>query len=124
MLDVGSGAGVDALVAAFYVGPSGSVTGLEFSQEMLARAEANAALAGCGNVRFVPGAAQALPCADASFDLVLSNGVYNLVQPKRLALAEAFRVLRPGGRLQVADQILEEDAPLPVNQPSALSWVG
>ena len=124
VLDVGCGAGVDALVAAFYVGQTGSVTGLEFSREMLDVARANAALAGCGNARFVPGTAEVLPFADESFGLVLSNGVYNLVLRKRLALSEAFRVLRPGGKLQVADQILEGAAPLPVSQPLALSWAG
>ncbi len=124
VLDVGCGAGVDALVAAYHIGQTGCVTGLEFSPEMLELAQANAALADCGNVRFLPGAAQALPFADESFDLVLSNGVYNLVLRKRQALSEAFRVLRPGGRLQVADQILEDAAPLPVSQPAALSWAG
>ena len=91
---------------------------------MLDVARANAALAGCGNARFVPGTAEVLPFADESFGLVLSNGVYNLVLRKRLALSEAFRVLRPGGKLQVADQILEGAAPLPVSQPLALSWAG
>jgi len=110
VLDVGCGAGVDALVAAFYVGPGGRVDGLEFIPEMRRRAEANAALAGAGAVLFHDGGAEALPFADASFDLLVSNGVYNLVLKKRLALAEAYRVLKPGGRLQVADQILEGDA--------------
>jgi len=124
VLDVGCGAGVDALVAAQRVGPQGQVTGLEFSPEMRERAEANAALAGLGNAAFLLGGAEALPFADASFDLLLSNGVYNLVLRKRQALAEAFRVLRPGARLLVADQILEDAEPLRGRPPEAMTWAG
>ncbi len=127
VLDVGCGAGVDALVAALAVGPQGRATGLEFSPEMRGRAQANAALAGISNVSFVSGGAEELPFADASFDLLLSNGVYNLVLRKRQALAEAYRVLRPGARLQVADQIMDDAAPREQAQvqggpPEALSW--
>ena len=122
VLDVGCGAGVDALVAALQVGGQGHVTGLEFSPEMRERAQANASLSGLGNVAFVSGDAERLPFADASFDLLLSNGVYNLVLRKRQALAEAYRVLRPGGRLQVADQILADAEPLLGRPPEALSW--
>jgi len=127
VLDVGCGAGVDALLAALMVGPEGHVTGIEFSPEMRMRAQANAALARIGNVTFVPGGAEQLPFAEASFDLLLSNGVYNLVLRKRQALAEAFRVLRPGARLQVADQIMEDAAPREQDlvcgsQSEALNW--
>ncbi|OGR34516.1 MAG: hypothetical protein A2051_08155 [Desulfovibrionales bacterium GWA2_65_9] len=127
VLDVGCGAGVDVLVAALSVGPEGHVTGLEFSPEMRERAQANAALAGVGNVSFMPGGAEELPFADASFDLLISNGVYNLVLHKRQALAEAYRVLRPGARLQVADQILEDAAPFQQDlglgsPPEAKNW--
>ncbi len=124
VLDVGCGAGVDALLAARQVGLQGRVTGLEFSPAMRERARLNAAAVGTGNVSFLLGSAEALPFADASFDVLLSNGVYNLVLRKKLALAEACRVLRPGGRLLVADQILEDDAPLELSPPSALDWAG
>lgn len=122
VLDVGSGAGVDALLAAHLVGPEGSVSGLEFTSQMRERAQANAALSAVANVRFVPGGAEALPFADASFDLVISNGVFNLVLRKRQALAEAYRVLRPGGRLQVADQILEDAATPQASGPLTHNW--
>lgn len=124
VLDVGCGAGVDALVAARLVGPEGGVTGLEFCPEMLKRAQANAALSGAGNVRFLPGGAENLPVADSSFDLLLSNGVYNLVLLKRQALAEAYRALRPGGRLQVADQIREDEASPQSCPLGAMDWAG
>ncbi len=125
VLDVGCGAGVDLLLAALLVGPEGSAAGLEFSPEMLARARGNAELAGLANARFHQGGAESLPFPDASFDRVLSNGVLNLVPDKERALAEALRVLKPGGRLQVADQILEADqAPAcPLPQPgAAVDW--
>jgi SAM-dependent methyltransferase len=124
VLDVGCGAGVDALVAAVFVGPQGRVSGLEFSADMIARAQANAEAAGVGNLSFVPGTAESLPFADRTFDLLVSNGVYNLVLRKRQALAEAFRVLRPGGRLQVADQILVDEG-FPQRSPqSPAAWAG
>lgn len=122
VLDVGCGAGVDALVAALQVGAQSQATGLEFCPEMRERAQANAALSGIGNATFVAGEAEQLPFADASFDLLLSNGVYNLVLRKQQALAEAFRVLRPGARLQVADQIREESEPLQVCSLEAKGW--
>lgn len=121
VLDVGCGAGVDALAASYLSGGQGGVVGLEFSPHMLARAEENLRACAARNVIFQQGDAQALPFADASFDLLISNGVYNLVPNKSRALAEAFRVLRSGGRLQMADQILEsEEAPAcPLPQPGA-----
>lgn len=122
VLDVGCGAGVDALFAAHYVGPQGRVVGLEFSSDMMACAQANAEASALGNVTFVPGSAEALPFADASFDLLLSNGVYNLVLRKRQALAEALRVLRPGGRLQVADQILVGAVSAGLDPQEPMAW--
>jgi len=114
VLDIGCGTGVDFLVAARCAGPAGHVAGLEFSLDMLLRAQENVRFAGAradiAAVSLVQGRAEALPFADATFDRVISNGVFNLVHDKPLALAEACRVLKPGGHLQVADQILEADA--------------
>ena len=126
VLDVGCGAGVDTLLAARCVGFKGRVDGLELSPDMLGRARENVRHAGLDTVHLRQGGAESLPYADASFDCIISNGVYNLVQDKPRALAEAFRVLKPGGRLQVADQILESDAPqvCPLPQPGAPSSAG
>jgi len=114
VLDIGCGTGVDSLVAAHCVGPAGFVAGLEFSLDMLLRGRENVRFAGThadiAAVGLVQGRAEALPFADAIFDRVISNGVFNLVRDKPLALAEACRVLKPGGHMQVADQILEADA--------------
>lgn len=128
VLDVGCGAGVDALAAAYFVGSRGRVTGLEFSPHMLARAQENLRLCNAGNISLLRAAAEKLPFADASFDLLISNGVYNLVQDKAQALAEARRVLRPGGLFKVADQILDSDQapscplPAPGQLPSSSGW--
>lgn len=105
VLDVGCGAGTDALIAALAVGPGGTVLGVDLSPAMLARARENAALAGLENAVFEQAEAGRLPAADESVDLLISSGVYNLVVDKQAALVEAYRVLAPGGRLQVADQI-------------------
>jgi len=118
VLDVGCGAGVDAIAAARFAGPQGSAAGLEFSPDMLARAGENVRLCAAGNVTLAQGSAESLPFAGASFDLLVSNGVYNLVQDKARALGEAFRVLKSGGRLQVADQIRELDQPQACPLPS------
>lgn len=114
VLDIGCGAGVDTLLAALLAGDgaAGSATGIELSPDMLARARDNTARSGIDNVTFHEGSAQELPFADESFDLVISSGVFNLVVDKGRALAEAYRVLQPGGRLQVADQMLDGPAPL------------
>jgi arsenite methyltransferase len=123
VLDLGSGGGIDCLLAARAVGPSGSVVGIDFLPEMTERATRAAALAGIDNVRFVEGEIEALPLPDASVDVVISNGVINLSPRKVRVLAEAFRVLRPGGRLAVVDLVLEHDLPPEiVTHPAA--WAG
>jgi len=108
VLDVGSGAGTDSLVAALMVGPEGSVTGIDMTPEMLAKARAGAAELGLSNVTFVEGEAEALPFADASFDVVVSNGVIDLIPDKDAVFAEIHRVLVPGGRIQIADVTIQK----------------
>jgi SAM-dependent methyltransferase/TusA-related sulfurtransferase len=103
VLDIGSGSGTDVLLAAHAVGASGLVIGLDLTTAMLAKLEAGVAAAGASNVRLFVGNAEQLPLPDASVDVVTSNGVLNLVPDKRAAFAEIQRVLRPGGRLQIAD---------------------
>ena len=107
VLDLGSGAGTDSLIAAQMVGDQGSVTGLDMTPEMLAKARAAAAEMGVTNVAFVEGEAEGLPFADASFDVVISNGVIDLIPDKEAVFAELHRVLAPGGRLQIADVTIQ-----------------
>lgn len=111
VVDCGSGSGVDSLIAARLVGPAGRVIGVDMTAEMLERARRAAATAGLRNVEFREGYLEALPVTDAWADVVLSNGVLNLVPDKKAALADMHRVLRPGGRLQVADIVLERAVP-------------
>ena len=111
VLDVGCGTGVDTIVAANKVGPTGIVTGIDLVPKMLAQARANARMMDLKNVNFLEASAEKLPFPDINFDVVISNGVFNLVIDKPKALAEAFRVLRPGGRLLIADQILVGQLP-------------
>ncbi len=111
VLDIGCGAGVDSIIAAKLVGPSGAVTGIDLVPEMLAKASENARLAGVDNVTFQESSAERLPFPDNSFDLVISNGVFNLVVDKVKALGEVYRVLKPGGRFMLADQVLAGELP-------------
>jgi arsenite methyltransferase len=107
VLDLGSGAGTDSLIAAQMVGEQGHVTGIDMTQEMLAKARAAAAEMGATNVEFVEGEAERLPFPDASFDVVISNGVIDLIPDKDAVFIELFRVLAPGGRIQVADVTIQ-----------------
>lgn len=111
VLDIGCGAGVDTIFAAMMVGPTGTVTGIDLVPEMLAQARENAKLAGLRNVAFVETSAEKIPFPDAGFDVVISNGVFNLVPDKVRALVEAIRVLKPSGRLMIADQVLVGQLP-------------
>ena len=105
--DVRSGAGTDTHGAAQMVGPSGSVHGIDMTPEMLAKARASAAALAAGNVEFVVGEAESLPFDDESFDVVLSNGVIDLVPDKDAVYEEIHRVLAPGGRIQIADVTIQ-----------------
>ena len=107
VLDLGSGAGTDSLVAAQMVGKTGRVTGIDMTPEMLAKARATATAMGATNVEFVEGEAERLPFEDESFDVVISNGVIDLIPDKDAVFAELHRVLVPGGRLQIADVTIQ-----------------
>src|SRR6478736_4232322 len=123
VLDLGSGGGIDVLLSARRVGPSGKVYGLDMTDEMLALARANAAKAGATNVEFVKGQIEDIPLPDASIDVVISNCVINLSTDKPAVIAEMFRVLTPGGRLGISDVVAEDDLS-PADRAERGSYVG
>lgn len=124
VIDLGSGAGIDTLLAAQLVAPGGRALGVDMLEAMVARARVAAAEAGIANADFVHGEMEAVPLTDGSADVVVSNGAINLTARKSRVLAEAFRLLRPGGRLVVSDlTIREEELPSEIlTHPSA--WAG
>jgi SAM-dependent methyltransferase len=111
VLDLGSGAGIDCFLAAERVGPSGRVIGVDMTAQMIERARRNATEGGYENVEFRLGEIEALPVADASVDVIISNCVLNLSEAKERALAEAYRVLKPGGRIVVSDMVSDHPVP-------------
>jgi SAM-dependent methyltransferase len=122
VLDLGCGAGIDTLLAASAVGPTGRVVGVDMTPEMVERARRNAAAAGFNHVEIQKGLIEQLPLPDTSVDVVISNGVLNLSTRKSRVLAEALRVLRPGGRVAITDLVLTEALPEEVlKSPAALA---
>jgi arsenite methyltransferase len=123
VLDLGSGGGIDVLLSARRVGPTGKAYGLDMTDDMLALARENQRQAGATNVEFLKGEIEAIPLPDNSVDVILSNCVINLSSDKDRVLREAFRVLRPGGRFAVSDVVTHGEVPDAVRQ-SMLLWVG
>lgn len=111
VVDMGCGGGIDSLIAAKMVGPTGVVIGVDMTPEMLDRARAAAAKSGLTNVEFIDGVAEALPAPDGWADVVISNGVLNLLPDKVAGLQDMFRVLKPTGRLQIADIMVSRAVP-------------
>lgn len=123
VLDLGSGGGIDVLLSARRVGSTGKAYGLDLTEEMLTLARENQRQAGVANVEFLRGDIEHIPLPDQSVDVVISNCVINLAADKRRVLAEAFRVLKPGGRFAVADVVVRGELPAAVRRSMEL-WVG
>ncbi len=123
VVDLGSGAGFDAILAAQQVGPTGRVIGIDMTPAMLSKASDTAATLGLDHLEFREGYIEALPVESASVDVVISNGVINLSPDKETVFAEAFRVLKPGGRLQIADIIVGREVPEDARNDISL-WTG
>lgn len=123
VLDLGSGGGIDVLLSAKRVGPTGKAYGLDMTDEMLALALENKSKAGATNVEFLKGHIEAIPLPSNSVDVIISNCVINLSGDKRKVLAEAFRVLKPGGRFAVSDIVVRGELPAAIQQSMAL-WTG
>jgi SAM-dependent methyltransferase len=123
VLDLGSGGGIDVLLSAKRVGPTGKVYGLDMTDDMLSLARENQRMAGVTNVEFLKGTIEAIPLPDQSVDVIISNCVINLSVDKDAVLREAFRVLRPNGRFAVSDIVIRGDVPAEVRRSMEL-WVG
>jgi len=123
VLDLGSGGGIDVLLSARRVGPTGKVYGLDMTDEMLALARENQQTSGVQNVEFLKGEIEEIPLANHTIDVIISNCVINLSSDKDRVLAEAFRVLKPGGRLAVSDVVVRGDVPAEIRHSVEL-WMG